>query len=57
MFRKNSNSLTVRAGSAYHEFGGTIHSVIGGVYHGNYDPSNWDFDVAILKVRTDGDIE
>jgi len=53
----NANSLTVRAGSAYHDFGGTVHSVTGGFYHANYSQFNhMDYDVAVLRVSTDFDI-
>jgi hypothetical protein len=48
--------LTIRAGSTHHGFGGTIHSVTGGFYHGSYDMYNYDYDVAVLKVCTDCDI-
>jgi hypothetical protein len=51
-----ANSLTIRAGSKYHGFGGTIHSVTGGFYHGSYDLYNNDYDVAVLRVCTDCDI-
>jgi hypothetical protein len=51
------DDLTVRVGSTYHEFGGTIHSVTGGFYHENYDENNnYDYDVAVLRVCTDLDI-
>ena len=56
IYRMHANSLTVRAGSAHHEFGGTIHSVQGGFYHGNYNEDNHDNDVAVLRVCTDFDI-
>ena len=51
----NANSLTIRAGSSHHGFGGTIHSVTGGFYHGSYDLFNHDYDVAVLRVCTDFD--
>ena len=56
IFRMHANSLTVRAGSAHHEFGGTIHSVQGGFYHGSYNEDNHDNDVAVLRVCTEFDI-
>jgi hypothetical protein len=50
------NDITVRAGSTYHNFGGKIHHVTGGFYHGWYDPISYDYDVAVLRVCTDFDI-
>jgi len=55
VYRKHANYLTVRAGSTHNEIGGTIHNVTGGFYHGNYE-YNYDYDVAVLRVRTDFDI-
>jgi hypothetical protein len=52
----NAKELTIRAGSTYHEVGGTIHSVTGGFYHESYNSSNNDYDVAVLRVCTDFDI-
>ena len=52
----HANSLTIRAGSAHHNFGGIIHSVKGGFYHGSYDEDNNNNDVAVLRVCTDFDI-
>ena len=56
IFRLSANYLTVRAGSRYRDFGGTIHQVRGGFYHGNYDLDDYDYDVAILRVCTEFDI-
>jgi hypothetical protein len=52
----HANYLTVRAGSTHHDFGGTVHQVTGGFYHGSFNPNNYDYDVAVLKVCTDCDI-
>jgi hypothetical protein len=57
IFRNYSYYFSVRAGSTYHEFGGTIHNVTGGFYHGSYNDSNYDYNVAVLQVYTDSDIE
>jgi hypothetical protein len=51
-----ANYLSVRAGSTHHEFGGTIHQVTGGFYHGSYNEDFYDYDVAVLRVSTDFDI-
>ena len=52
----NTKYLTVRAGSTHHEFGGTIHFVTGGFYHGRYNQNFYNnYDVAVLRVCTDMD--
>jgi len=56
MYRSNGNDLTVRAGSTHHASGGTIHHVTGGFYHGSFNISNLDYNVAVLRVCTDIDI-
>ena len=56
VYRKKPENLTVRAGSTYHQCGGTIHNVTVGFYHGSYNHYNRDFDVAVLRVCTDFDI-
>jgi len=55
IYRMHPEYLTVRAGSTHHDFGGTIHSVKGGFYHGSYDEDTHDNDVAVLRVCTDFD--
>jgi hypothetical protein len=55
-YRAQSKYLTVRAGSEYHDDGGTIHNVTGGFYHESFNLSNADYDVAVLKVCIDFDI-
>ena len=49
----NPDYLTVRAGSTLHTFGGTTHHVVGAHIHDSYNPSNEDYDVAVLQVCTD----
>jgi hypothetical protein len=51
----SSYYLKVRAGSTYHDWGGTIHYVTGGMYHSSYG-YNYDYDVAVLRVCTNCDI-
>jgi hypothetical protein len=51
----SANSLTVRAGSTYPGSGGSMHYVTGGFYHGKYNQNDYDYDVAVLRVRTDCD--
>jgi hypothetical protein len=49
----NSNYLAVRAASAHKDTGETIHNVIGGFYHGSYNPLNprtLEYKGAVLKV-------
>ena len=53
MYRVSANSLTVRTCSTYHASGGTMHNVIGGYYHGSYDPNTVDYEVAVLQVCTE----
>jgi hypothetical protein len=48
--------FTVRAGSPLHASGGSTHSVKGGYVHMMFDPNNGDYDVAVVRVRTDFDI-
>jgi hypothetical protein len=55
IYRAQSNYITVRAGSKNYGFGGTVHYVTGGYYHGSYDQQNKDYDVAILRVSTEFD--
>jgi len=50
------DALRVRAGSALYATGGTVHHVTGGFYHGSYDESNHDYNVAVLRVCIDFDI-
>ena len=52
----NANDLKIRAGSTHLDFGGTIHKVTGGYYHGKYEYYKYDYDVAVLRVCTDWDI-
>jgi hypothetical protein len=54
--RANSYILTVRAGSEFHDGGGTIHRIKGGFYHELFNVYNFDYDVAVLKVCIDFDI-
>ena len=49
----NPNYLTVRVGSTFHTFGGTIHQVVGARIHDWYNPGNEDYDVAVLQVCND----
>ena len=49
----NATDLTIRAGSKHHDDGGTVHQVTGGFYHGDYNDSDIDYDVAVLRVCTD----
>jgi hypothetical protein len=56
IYRYNSRFLRVRAGSEFFNGGGTVHNVIGGFYHGLFNISKADYDVAILKVCIDFDI-
>jgi hypothetical protein len=53
MYRVSPNYLTVRTCSTTHASGGTVHNVIGGYYHGSYDPNTVDYDVAVLQVCTE----
>ena len=51
------NYLTVRVGSRHHEIGGIIHDVTGGFYHGKFKENPRDYDVAVLRVCTDFDMQ
>jgi hypothetical protein len=51
--RLNSFHITVRAGTTLYIFGGTLHKVIRYNIHGSYNPSNGDYDVAVLQVCID----
>ena len=53
MYRTDPAKLTVRACSTNHAYGGTLHNVIGGVYHELYNKDTFDYDVAVLRVCTD----
>jgi hypothetical protein len=55
-YRADTNFLTVRAGSAFHDNGGTIHHVTGGYYHALFNQNNLDYNVAVLRVSSDFDI-
>jgi hypothetical protein len=52
-YRFESYFLTVRAGSTHHTTGGTTHYVIESHIHDLFNPSNLDYDVAVLEVYTD----
>ena len=52
-YRLDPTYLTVRAGSTHFMLGGTTHQVTGGHIHDLYNPSNSDYDVAVLKVCTE----
>jgi hypothetical protein len=52
----DAKRLTVRAGSPYHMFLGSVHNVKGGYYHMMYDEYIGDYDVAVLWVCSDFDI-
>ena len=49
--------LIVRAGSKSHASGGTIHLVIRVSFHEKYNPNNGEYDVAVLQVCTDFNIQ
>jgi len=40
----------VLAGSTYSNSGGTLHSVTSVIIHERYNPSNFDYDVALIQV-------
>jgi hypothetical protein len=52
-----AEDLTIRAGSTNLCSGGIVHQVTGGFYHGSYEDYNTDYDVAILRVCPDFDIQ
>jgi len=53
MYREDPAYLKVRVCSTNHASGGTVHNVIGGVYHELYNKDTIDYDVAILRVCSD----
>jgi hypothetical protein len=56
VYRYDANYLTVRAGSPLYAFLGSIHRVIGGYFHLQFEPSFPPYDVAVLWVCAEFDI-
>lgn len=47
----SSDSISVRSGSVWHDFGGVVHQVTSLVPHEKYDADCNDYDIAVFKVK------